>query len=114
MRRLFAVWRRHPFLSTAFVAALALTLLFGVRTVMFAVYWADPAHRDQALEAWMTPRYIAYSWQVPREVPEAALAPFARPGARPTLERIAAENGLSVSELTERIEAAIAAHRAGK
>lgn len=113
MTRLLTIWRRHPFLTTGFAAALALTLFFGVRTALFAIYWADPAHRDQALQGWMTPRYVAMSWDVPRDVMERVLAPLARPGDRPTLDRIAAENGISLDELTARIEAAIAAHRAG-
>jgi len=114
MTRIIAVWRRHPFLTTAFAAALAVTLFFGVRFTVSAIYWADPAHRDQVMAPWMTPGYVAHSWRVPRPVMEAALAPLVRPGERPTLERIADENGLTLAELTALIEAAIAAHRAGE
>ncbi|MDS9469162.1 hypothetical protein RGQ15_16495 [Paracoccus sp. MBLB3053] len=43
-----------------------------------------------------------------------ALDGLARPGERRTLEQIATENGMSLSELTSPIEAEIAAHRAGR
>jgi hypothetical protein len=62
----------------------------------------------------MTPGYVAASWHVPNDVMRAALGPLARPGERKTLDQIAAENGLSLPELTARIEAAIAVYRAGR
>ncbi len=111
MTRLLAAWRRHKLLATAFAAALLLTLFFAIRTAVFAVYWSDPAHRDQVLEGWMTPRYVAHSWRVPPEVMEAAVGetPARR---RPTLDAIAEHQGVPLADLTARLEAAIAAHRA--
>ena len=41
------VLRRHPVLSLAFALALGLTLFFAGRFVAQAVYWSDPAHRNQ-------------------------------------------------------------------
>ncbi len=41
-----AVWKDYKLLLTGFALAVAVMLYFGVRTVMFWVYWADPAHRD--------------------------------------------------------------------
>ncbi len=114
MTRLLAKWRRHPWLATAFALALAVTLFFATRMVLFTIYWSDPAHRDQSLQGWMTPGYVATSWDVPREVMQAALGDLGRPGKRETLDRIAAESGLSLDEVSARIEAAIAAHRAGE
>lgn len=107
-----AAGRRRRLLLAAFLAALALTVFFGVRAVLFAVYWHDPAHRDEAIAGWMTPRYVAHSWNVPPEVVAAAidLEPGAA-GRRPTLERIAAAEGVPLPELTARIETAIARYR---
>ena len=67
------LWREHRLVFLAFVAALALTALFTIRAAVFAVYWTDPAHRDQAIEGWMTPRYVAHSWDLPRDVVGEAL-----------------------------------------
>ena len=38
---------------------------FTLNSVRRAVYWADPAHRDQAPEAWMTLGYIERSPRLP-------------------------------------------------
>jgi hypothetical protein len=112
--RLLAIWRAHPWISGAFLAALALTLFFGTRMVLFTIYWSDPAHRDQALQGWMTPGYVAQSWDVPREALARALGPLAEPGKRMTLDRIAAENDVPLDQVIARLEAAIAAARAGE
>jgi hypothetical protein len=113
MSRLLGVFRTHPFLSTGLVLALAATLFFAGRATMFAVYWADPAHRDQPIQGWMTPRYVAMSWDLPPEVLHEALGPaMPEPGARKTLAEIAADTGIPLPRLAGQIEAAAEAHRA--
>lgn len=114
MRRLLAAWRKHPVLTGAFVIAALLTAMFAVRMVMFTVYWSDPAHRDQSLQGWMTPGYIAQSWDVPREDVLAAIATPDTSGKRKSLDEISVESGISLTDLTTRIEAAIAASRAAQ
>ncbi|MGB5557208.1 MAG: hypothetical protein WBN04_04250 [Paracoccaceae bacterium] len=113
MSRLGAAWRRHPVLSAGFALALAVTLFFAVRATVFAVYWADPAHRNQALEGWMTPRYVALSWHTPPEVIGTALK-LQRDGAgrRITLHQIARDRGVPVEVLLQDLRAAIGAFRA--
>jgi hypothetical protein len=66
-------------------------LFFAVRLTVFTIYWSDPAHRDQAVEGWMTPGYVARSWDVDPEVIRAALPPppDGTPDRRPTLDAIA-------------------------
>lgn len=115
MRRLLTVFRTHPFLSAGLTLALAATLFFAVRAAMFAVYWADPAHRDQPIQGWMTPRYVAMSWDLPPEVLREALGPaMPEPGERRTLAEIAADTGIPLPRLAEQIEAAAEAHHAGQ
>ncbi len=114
MARLRLLWRDHRLLMLGFVLALAVSLFFAGRMAMFAVYWADPAHRNQPVAGWMTPRYVAHSWKVPPRVVGAALS-LAPPGdgGRPqTLAEIADQRGLSTAEAVATVEAAIAAHRA--
>lgn len=113
MPRLLALWRRHPVVTTSFLAAALLTAVFMVRAVSFAVYWADPAHRDQLVEPWMTPRYVAHSWELPREVLLQTLElPPRSEGRPPRMGALAAERGWTMEELNSRIEDAAAAHRA--
>ncbi|MEC3862055.1 hypothetical protein VK792_12235 [Mesobacterium sp. TK19101] len=107
-----AFWKRHKPLLLAFVLAVATTGFFAVKLVIATVYWSDPAHRDQHIEGWMTPGYIAHSWNVPPEVigTELGLQPGGTP-KRITLDDIARERGVAVDTLIQQIEAAIAASR---
>lgn len=109
---------RSFWLKAAFVIAVVATLFFVVRLVAFSIYWADPEHRDQTIEAWMTPGYVAHSWDVPRDVMNAALgiepSPEAPPLKRKKIEDLAKERGISVARLIARIDEAIAIHRARK
>lgn len=104
-------WREAPVLLSALALAVATALFFGIRLVAFWVYWADPAHRDQAIEGWMTPRYVVMSYDVPRGVVAEALALRPEMG-RVTLSDLAEAEGVEVSTLAARLAAAIDAHRA--
>ena len=115
IRRIVHAVRVAPYLSTMFLAALALTLWFGGRATMSAIYWADPAHRDEPIAGWMTPGYVSRSWEIPPEVVAEALG-LTLPrdgGARPPpLEVLAGERGVPLSDLVEGLEEAITAYRA--
>lgn len=108
LRRL---WKEHRLLLAGFVLALAVMLFFAARSVMFWIYWADPAHREEPIAGWMTPRYVAYSWSIPPEVLRDALAvpPDAR---RLTIDALADMRGVPTEEIVRQIDAIIAAHRA--
>ena len=94
--------------------ALGVAVFFAVRLTLFTIYWADPAHREQAIEGWMTPGYVARSWDVPPEVIRAALPPPSdlHPGTRPTLDRIAEDAGIPLPDLIAALTAAIDGARA--
>jgi len=105
-RKLTDMWRHHRSLSVAFVFTAAVTLFFAARMITSAFYWADPDHRNQTLEGWMTPAYVAYSYGFSKDdMPEIlGFAPV--PGTRPTLAKIAHEQGVTLQELQERVKAA--------
>ncbi|MGP6088947.1 hypothetical protein [Antarctobacter jejuensis] len=106
------LWQEAPVLTLGFVAALLLILFFSGRLIMGAIYWGDPAHQDVPLGPWMTPRFVAMSWRVPPEVVEGTLQLNRETrGRRVTLDQLAAERGMPVSELIKDLEAAIAEHR---
>jgi hypothetical protein len=111
MRRLARAWHTHPRLLSAFVVALAVTLVFASRMVFFTIYWADPSHRDQSVKSWMPPGYIARSWDIPREALFDSLGEVLHPGQRQTLEQVSQRTGIPLPTLTRMIEDAIAAHR---
>lgn len=104
--------RHHPIQSAGFVLALAITVFFAGRLILNTIYWADPAHRDQGVEGWMTPGYIGHSWHVPREVIAQALE-LTPEDARPrlTLESLAERRGVTVDALGETLMQAIETFR---
>ena len=112
MSRLKELWKTNRLMLIAFVIAAFLTAMFLVRTVVFTVYWADPAHRDQSIEPWMTVRYVSNSWDLPRDEMIAALGFEPENGRFQTFGDIAQSRGLSLEDITARIEAAAKAFRA--
>ena len=62
------LWDQHRFAVSAFVIAIVCLVYFAFQTVSSAIYWMDPAHQDQDLAAWMTPRYVAQSYKLPPNV----------------------------------------------
>lgn len=110
--RFRTAFRSHPFLTAAFVAAVAVAVVFAARTAIYAVYWSDPAHRiqTQTIEGWMTPRYVAHNRRLSRDQIIAALGDaMPPPGHRLTLSQIAERSGVPLDVLIARIEAAAAA-----
>jgi hypothetical protein len=110
--RLAWLWAHHRGLLLAFSAAVLVALFFTVRAAVFFVYWSDPAHRDQPIEAWMTPRYVANSYHVPIEMVIETLAIDPEAERRPTLEQLAERRGVSPDRLIADLSAAIAAWKA--
>jgi hypothetical protein len=111
MPGLATIWKRHPVLGSLFLVAAAATGFFLVRAALFFLVWSDPIHHRQPVEAWMTPRYVARSWDIPREdmIGLLGLTPETVDRRRRTLEEIAADQGVSVDEIIARIEAYVAA-----
>ncbi|MCI2398227.1 hypothetical protein [Aliiroseovarius subalbicans] len=107
------LWAAAPIATTVLGLALAVALVFGGRMVADWVYWNDPARQDLTIKPWMTPRFVAHSWDVPRPVMLEALSLPENTSGRPrNLRDIAEANGVNVDELIAALEAAIAAHRA--
>lgn len=104
------IWQKHRIVAVAFIAAVVVTVFFAGRLILFSVYWADPAHRHQPLEGWMTPRYVAHSYELPPEVVRQALNLTPDHGRRQTLEQIAEERGMTLEEVQRRINEAANAH----
>jgi len=105
-------WRDHRTLLLAFGATLAVTLYFMVRLIVVTLYWANPAHHDVTIAAWMTPGYIARSYQLAPHVLFEAIGYGPAPGDPRSLRQIADETGRSVDDIAEAIRTAIATARA--
>ena len=101
-----SLWRKHRFLFLAFITAIVVTLFFAARLLLFTLYWSDPAHHDQPLEGWMTPRYIAHSYDLPPDVVRDLLEVEPANGKRRTLEEIVKSSDLTIEEIQKRVDQA--------
>ncbi|MFT5067062.1 MAG: hypothetical protein ACJAXK_003291 [Yoonia sp.] len=107
------LWKNHKLALGAFVLAVVVLGYFAVQTTISMIYWMDPAHQDQPLASWMTPRYVAQSYKLPPDMLGPAL--FLVKGETPkrqSLGTIAANNNMTMNELQVRIDTATAAWRA--
>ena len=100
------LWLHRRLSLIAFVAACCVALFFLLRFAVATIYWSDPSHLEQLPAPWMTPGYVARSWDVdPREVAEAlGLDPDTPPHGR-TLADIAEAQGVPVNVLIDDLTA---------
>lgn len=102
------LFRRHPWPTVVLAVGLVALLWFGGRFVSEVLYFADPAHREQQLAGWMSPRYVAKSWELPPDV-VANIMQLAPGHRHTTLDQVAASQNVTIEELQKRVEAAKAA-----
>ena len=108
--KLKSAWKAAPIAVAILAISLAAAGFFGFQLVNHMMRMAPP--RDVAIEAWMTPRFVAHSWRVPRPVITEALEFESEFGRPPNLQMIAAERGVPVEQLIIEVETAIAEYRA--
>lgn len=104
-------WKEQPLALSAFVIALGFLLFFGVRFLVGFVYFHDPAHRNQALEPWMTPKYVAMSYRLPPEVMREVMQLDRFEGRRVTVVDVADRLGITLDELEQRVRNAKKIHK---
>jgi hypothetical protein len=104
------LWANHKVLTLTFAVAFLFTVFFSFKTAGNYVYWSS--HRDEAIRAWMTVRYIANSYRV--EPAEIGRAIGLQPGKhdRRGIGVIARDQGVEFAELEQQIRTAIEASRA--
>ncbi|CUX80415.1 MAG: hypothetical protein HLUCCA05_11430 [Roseibaca calidilacus] len=111
-RRIHHLWRRAPVVTLVIGAALVVALIAALRLAIAVSHWgAVPS--DPHLAGWMTPRFVAHSWDVPSEVvwQSLMLGPDG-PARRITLAELAKAQNIPLPLLLEELRADIAAHRA--
>ncbi|WP_321338217.1 hypothetical protein [uncultured Cohaesibacter sp.] len=99
-------WKEQPIALSIFVVAVVLLVFFGIRFVDRFIYFHDPAHRNQALEPWMTPRYVGMSYKLPRDVIFDVMDLENTEGRRVKVGKIADRMGISLAELERRVRKA--------
>lgn len=104
------LWQTHRIAVLAFALALGALGYFGVKTLSSAIYWMDPAHQDQPLAGWMTPRYIGQSYKLPRDIVlDVLMMDPEAPPRRISISDIATQNDMTMDQLQDRLDAAVRA-----
>jgi len=113
--RIKTLWAHHRLAMAAFLALSSIACYFAFNAIAAAVYWNDPSHQDQPLANWMTPRYVAQSYDIPPDVfgPALFIDPT-EPPRRLRLEDIATANGVTLDALQQRVNEATATFRANR
>jgi len=106
------LWRTNKPLVIAFAIALSLTVVFGVRTTGFLVYWSS--HQNVPVAGWMPPGYVAKSYRVDIEVVREALGLDPLERDRRPIARIARDRGVPVEQLIRDVNEGLKAAKANK
>lgn len=111
MTLLSFLFRKHPIAAGLLALCLAGLAWFTFSTVREAMYFSDPAHHEQDLQEWMSPRYVGKSWDLPPEtiVRIMELEPDFK---QPTLRHVTEHLGITMAQLQDRVEAAKAEQEA--
>ena len=101
------LFRHHRVATLALAAALAALVFFGWRFIHDTLHVSRPPEPD--LASWMSPRYVAKSWDLPKEdifrimeIPMDAK----RSEVSRTLAEVMDRSGLTLEELQRRVEIA--------
>lgn len=79
-------------------------ILFFVAGILSdLIYFSDPRHQNQPLERWMTPRYVSMSYDLPPRIVDDVMGLEPDNDKFKHLDQVAANLGISLSELQERV-----------
>ncbi len=104
--------RKHYLAVGVFAVSMIAVLWFAGTLLLDFIYFNDPRHKDETLKPWMTPRYVAMSYDLPRPMLEDLFQLTPQDRGRIRLSDIAAREGMTLDELNAMVVAAAAAHRA--
>ena len=108
MRHLITtLWHRNRFALIAFGAAVALTLFFAAKLVLFAPHWMGPRPEPGPIAGWMTPKFLVHAYHLPRDGLAETLGYAFETENPQTLQQIAMAKGVPLTHLIARIEAEI-------
>jgi hypothetical protein len=95
---------KRKVMLAGFAIAAVLTAFFVIRAVFFAFVWMDPERGLHPIEPWMTPRYIARTYDIPREQMQEVLDLGPEETPRQPLETLAEARGIPVQQLIDEFE----------
>jgi hypothetical protein len=98
---------KRKVMLAGFAIAALLTAVFILRAVFFAVVWMDPERGMHPIEPWMTPRYIAHTYDIPRDEMQRILDLGPDETPRQPLDSLAEARGVSVQTYIDQFDALI-------
>ena len=106
------LWQTHKILLITFAVALTLTLGFGIRAAMFAprLHFKMPNAAEQPVQAWMTPKFIVHTYDLPGTVVGEVLGIERGSSPHLPISAIAKARGVDPTTLTIPMDAAIKAY----
>ncbi len=107
-------FRRHPVLFPLFLVALLAVVWFGIKATQDLMAAKTRFSADPEIAGWMTPGYIARTWNIPPEVLLDTLSLTEQPRKRMTISEIALDKGLTPPDYAAEVEAALDAWVAAK
>lgn len=96
---------KRKFMLAGFAIAALLTAFFIVRAIFFAVFWMDPDREIHPIEAWMTPRYIARTYDIARPDMQHILELGPDETPRQPLDKLARTRGVPVQTYIDQFDA---------
>jgi hypothetical protein len=99
---LVALMRRRPLLTSTFLIAATLTIIFAVKAAFLYAYWTD--HRQRDIARWMSPNYIARVWKLDVDDIQERLKLEDEALNRRPIARIARQKGGNTSDYINSIE----------
>jgi len=100
---------RRKVMLAGFAIAALLTAFFAVRAILFALFWMDTPPQTHPIEPWMTPRYIARTYDIPRDQMLGILGLASDETPRQPLDSLARNRGVPVQIYIDQIEALLEA-----
>ena len=86
-----------------FAVSLIALLVIVFTFLAEAVYFNDPRHKNEALKPWMTPHYVAMSYELPRPVVMEMFGMEKGKRHPRRMDKMAESMGLTLDELTAKV-----------
>lgn len=94
------------------LASVVALLFFSSGFIANLIYFADPRHQNQPLEAWMTPKYVVMSYDLPPKYVDDVMGLRPKIDKRKPLKDVLEDLDITIEELQIKVDAAQAEHRA--
>lgn len=109
--RSFLAFARKNMIPIALLSVSVIAIIFFSKGfIANLIYFADPKHKNQPLEYWMTPKYVVMSYDLPPPIIDEVMGLRPKIDKRKPLTKVIEDLDITLEELQNRINEAQAAH----